>query len=61
LTETTLTIDAGRGDKSYHRKIKLPAQVKKEGAKAHYKNGVLEVVLKKVEKSKPNETELKVE
>jgi len=57
LTETMLTIDA----KSYHRKVKLPARVLKEGAKAHYKNGVLEVVLKKVEKSKPKETELKVE
>ncbi len=59
--EETLTISAESGEQRYFKKVKLPAAVRSEGSKAHYKNGVLEVVMRKKAKSKPAGTELKVE
>ncbi|RLF25144.1 MAG: Hsp20/alpha crystallin family protein [Thermoprotei archaeon] len=53
-TEATLIISAERGRRKYYKEVKLPCKVKPETAKATYKNGVLEVVLEKMEK-KPKE------
>lgn len=53
-TETKLIISAKRDRWRYYKEVELPAKVKPETAKATYKNGVLEVVLEKVEK-KPRE------
>ncbi len=55
----TLTIQAQSEDKKYYKEIELPAPVDENSAKATYKNGVLEVVLKKVKKSSGKE--IKVE
>lgn len=42
----TVSVDTER--RKYHKEIRLPAKVEPETAKASYKNGVLEVRLKKV-------------
>jgi HSP20 family protein len=47
VTERTVTIRARNGGKMYHRVVELPAEVAPEPARASYKNGVLEVRLKK--------------
>jgi HSP20 family protein len=49
VTERTVTIKAQDGRK-YYGEVYLPAEVVPETAKASYKNGVLEVRLKKKEK-----------
>ena len=60
--DTALVISAvSDGEKKFYREVELPAPVFGKEAKAHYKNGVLEVVLKKREKSKPDENQIKVE
>lgn len=50
--ETEITVSAERGDRKYFKVIKLPARVKPDSAKAQYKNGVLTIVLEKLEKDK---------
>ena len=42
-----LEIKARRGDRRYHETVELPADVDENSAKATYKNGVLEITLKK--------------
>ena len=42
-----LDISAESGDRKYHKEILLPVQVKKEALSYTYKNGVLEVRIKK--------------
>lgn len=46
---------------SFHRNFALPENVKEKDISANFKNGVLELVLKKSEKVKPKEIEVKVE
>jgi HSP20 family protein len=46
----SLEIRAARGDRRYHETVELPANVDENSAKATYKNGVLEVTLKKTKK-----------
>lgn len=55
----TLIIDAENG-KKYYKEIQLPEEVDIKTAKAQYRNGVLEVELKKSKKSR-EEFEIKVE
>mgnify|MGYP001317694319 CR=1 FL=1 len=57
----SITLSAAGAEQKYFKKAKLPAAVLNSGSKATYKNGVLEVVLKKKEKSKPAGQEIKVE
>jgi HSP20 family protein len=52
-TEDTLEIAVDTPQYKYGKEVKLPALVKVKEAKSTYKNGVLEVVLPKVEASKP--------
>ena len=42
-----LDISAQSGDKKYHKEVLLPAKVKPETLKSSYKNGILEIRLKK--------------
>jgi len=49
VTERTVTIKA-QDSRKYYREVELPAEVVPESAKASYKNGVLEIRLKKKEK-----------
>lgn len=49
--DKTLIIRAKGKHRSYYKEVELPARVDIDSAKAHYRNGVLEVILKKVEKA----------
>jgi HSP20 family protein len=51
-TEESLEISVDTPDNKYYKEVKLPAKVKVSEAKSTYKNGVLEVVLPKVETQK---------
>ncbi len=50
-TENRLTISVDTPDLECHKELKLPARVDPRSARASYKNGVLEVKLKKLEQS----------
>ncbi|MCW4017575.1 MAG: Hsp20/alpha crystallin family protein [Candidatus Bathyarchaeota archaeon] len=52
-TEDSLEIGVDTPHYKYGKEVELPAAVKVKEAKSTYKNGVLEVVLPKVEVSKP--------
>ena len=45
---------------SFHRNFALPDNVDEKSISANFKNGVLELVIKKTEKPKPKEIEIKV-
>jgi len=47
VEDGTLRISARRADRKYSKQVKLPAPVTMEGAKSAYRNGVLEIELKK--------------
>jgi HSP20 family protein len=47
-----LEIHAARGDRRYNETVELPTDVDEDSAKATYKNGVLEVTLKKIPRAK---------
>ena len=49
-TERRLIIKVDTPQRKYYKEVDLPAEVDPQSAKATYKNGVLEVVLKKVGK-----------
>ncbi len=48
-TEDHLTISVDTPERKYHKEMTLPAKVDSKSARASYKNGVLEVRLKKLE------------
>ena len=48
--DNKLIISVDTSSKKYYKEVELPARVNPERAKATYRNGVLEVVLEKVEK-----------
>ena len=50
-TEDRLTISVDTPNLEFHKELKLPAKVNPKSASASYKNGVLEVKLKKIERS----------
>jgi len=56
-TEKKLVIDVATPDRKYHKDLALPAEVEKDTSKATYKNGVLEVKLKKKAGEKPAKEE----
>ncbi|VVC72270.1 Small heat shock protein HSP16.5 [uncultured archaeon] len=61
LSGGTLIIDAPReGIAKHYREIRLPAKVRSGKAKASFKNGVLEIVLRKARPGRPPETELEI-
>ncbi|UZE92444.1 MAG: Hsp20/alpha crystallin family protein [Methanosarcinales archaeon] len=59
-SETSLDISAKTRDREYSERVALPARVDSNSAKANYKNGVLEVTLKRVE-PKEKKAPIKVE
>lgn len=59
-TDRTLTIKVDTPNRKYYKEIELPAEVDPKSAKSSYKNGVLEVVLKKVA-PKPKGEPIKIE
>ncbi len=52
-TEDTLEINVDTPQYKYGKEVTLPSKVKVKEANSTYKNGVLEVILPKVETSKP--------
>ncbi|MCR6668458.1 MAG: Hsp20/alpha crystallin family protein [archaeon YNP-WB-040] len=61
IDDDRLTISAQTGDRKYYKEITLPAKVKKESAKASYKNGILELKLEKEKGRREEGYEIKVE
>lgn len=55
-----LEIKASHGERKYHEVVELPADVDVESAKASYKNGVLDITLKKIKKAR-NKKKINVE
>jgi len=51
LTGNSLTFSVDAADFEWYDELKLPARVNPKSARASYKNGVLEIKVKKVEKS----------
>ncbi|MHA1917017.1 MAG: archaeal heat shock protein Hsp20 [Candidatus Ranarchaeia archaeon] len=51
-TENQLTVKVETEYRKYYKDVKLPSEVVAESAKARYKNGVLEIRLKKIETDK---------
>ncbi len=56
-----LIIRASDENRKYYKEIQLPSEVDPASAKASYRNGVLEVKLKKSKKKEPEGYEIKVE
>lgn len=52
-TRNTLIIKVETKERKYLKKLELPTEIDPKSAKSTYKNEVLEVTLKKVEKGKP--------
>jgi len=50
ITENCLTVSVDTADFEWYNEFKLPTKVKPKSARASYKNGVLEVKVKKLEK-----------
>jgi len=57
----TLIINASNEKRKYYKEIELPARVDPSSAKASYKNGVLEVKLKKIGKGEGKGVKIQVE
>ena len=57
----TLIISASNEKRKYYKEIELPARVDPSSAKASYKNGVLEVKLKKIGKGEGKGVKIQVE
>jgi HSP20 family protein len=60
-TEDSLTIKAKNHERNYETSVPLERAVLPDSAKASYRNGVLEVVLKTKEAPQPKGTNIKVE
>ena len=60
VADKVLTIKVDTPERKYYKEVELPEEVEPEGAKATYKNGVLEVVLNK-KKAKPKGVSIKIE
>ncbi len=61
VMEDRLTISVATRDRKYYKEVKLPTEAEPKGAKTSYKNGVLEVTLKKAKKRKPKGEPLRIE
>ncbi len=61
LSDRMLNIKVDTPERKYFKNVRLPAQVDPKSAKAHYKNGVLEVRLKKIGEQEMGGFELKIE
>ncbi|MEM4133639.1 MAG: archaeal heat shock protein Hsp20 [Candidatus Micrarchaeia archaeon] len=59
-TEKGLEIKVDTPERKYYKKLELPAKIKPETADAKYNNGVLEVIIKKVEPSKEEEKKKRI-
>lgn len=53
VTKVALEIRVDTPQRKYHKKLNLPCDVLPKTTKATYKNGILDVVIKRTEKKKP--------
>ena len=53
ITQKKLEIKVDNPKRKYHKIVDIPCDVKPKTTKATYKNGVLDIVIKRVEKKKP--------
>jgi HSP20 family protein len=60
-TEAGLTISVDTPSRKYYKELELPCEVDLENAKSTFKNGVLEVTLRKKKEEKPKGRKLKVD
>lgn len=60
-TGRTLTISVDTKERKYHKELELPAEVDPKNAKSSYRNGVLEVTLRRVEEKKTEGEQIKIE
>jgi HSP20 family protein len=60
-TEESLEINVDTEQNKYYKEVKLPAKVKVREAKSTYKNGVLEVIIPKVDSKKPKGEQIDIE
>jgi HSP20 family protein len=59
--DKTLSVHVEKGDHRYHKELRMPAEVDPDSIKASYKNGVLEVKLRRREKKAEAKKKIKVE
>jgi len=59
--EDSIEVNAERGDRKYHKLVKLPKKIKPESTKAQYRNGVLTIVAEKKEKERKKGFSVKIE
>lgn len=55
ITRDNLEIKVDTPDRKYHKNLPLPCDVLPKSTKATYKNGILDIVMKRKEKKKPGE------
>ena len=55
VTNDNLEITVDKADRKYHKNLQLPCDVVPKTTKATYKNGILDIVIKRKEKKKPGE------
>lgn len=55
ITNDTLDIKVDTPQRKYHKTLELPCDVKPKTTKATYKNGILDIVIKRKQKKKPGE------
>jgi len=60
-TERTLTILVDAKERKYQKELELPTEVDPKSARSSYKNGVLEVTLRRVEEKKPRGERINIE
>lgn len=61
VIDDMLTILVDTPSRKYYKEVKLPTEVKTQDAKTSYKNGVLELTLKKAEKLEPKGESIDIE
>jgi HSP20 family protein len=60
-TEKTLTISVKAKERKYHKEFELPVKVDPKSTKSSYRNGVLEVTLRRIEEKKSKGEQIKIE
>jgi len=59
--EKSLTIKVDTDNRRYFKELELPAKIKPDSVKASYKNGILEVKLKRAEQLKDEKKKIRVD
>jgi len=57
----SLTIKVDNENRRYYKEIELPAKIKPDSVNASYKNGILEVKLKRAEKQKDEKKKIRID